>query len=180
MLINGKLECNWYIRVTRTLILNVFIVISAITMNARGNREWLTSCKLCYNLFKKFSFKMRQSKCCWLIRGKSIGECVWVLFPYEGSYGDFVILLWLGWVTPSLLPSFFLMKALGLDLWSLQWGNFSASLQYFASVTCSVCLWFVAPLWGWSEKLLGVSCLAGPCVQKTRRRWCKTSGKTWN
>lgn len=101
MLINGKLECDWYIRVTRTLILNVFIVISAITMNARGNGEWLTSCKLCYNLFKKFSFKMRQSKCCWLIRGKSIGECVWVLFPDGGSYGDFAILLWLGWVTPS-------------------------------------------------------------------------------
>lgn len=128
MLINGKLECNWYIHVTCTLILNVFIVISAITMNARGNGEWLTSHKLCYNLFKKFSFKMRQSKCCWLIRGERVGGCVWVLFAHEGSYGAFAVLLWLAWVTPSLLPSFFLIKALGLDLQSSQCRNFSAIL----------------------------------------------------
>lgn len=131
MLINGKLECNWYMHMTCTLILNVFIVISAITMNARGNWEWLTSHKLCYNLFKKFNFKMRQSKCCWLIRGVNIGGCVWVLFPNEDSYGTFASILWLAQVTPSLLPLIFQIKGLGLDLKSLLCRSFFTPLQYF-------------------------------------------------
>lgn len=131
MLINGKLECNWYMHMTCTLILNVFIVISAITMNARGNGEWLTSHKLCYNLFKKFNFKKRQSKCCWLIRGENIGRCVWVLLPNEGSYGTFATLIWLARVTPPVLPLIFQIKALGLDLKSLQCRSFSTPLQYF-------------------------------------------------
>lgn len=69
MLVKGKLECSWYMHMICILILNVFIAISTITMNGRGNRGWLTSDKLCCNLFKKFKFKMRQSKCCWLIKG---------------------------------------------------------------------------------------------------------------
>lgn len=67
-LINGKLEWNWYMHMTCTLILNVFIVISVITMNASGISGWLTSFTIGYSLFfVKFNFKISTSKCLWVI-----------------------------------------------------------------------------------------------------------------
>lgn len=58
VLVNGKLECNWYMHKTCTLIPNVFIVISAITKNTKGIREWLATLSICYGLFKKVKHKI--------------------------------------------------------------------------------------------------------------------------
>lgn len=58
VLINGKLELNWYMHMTCTLIPNVFIVINAITMNSKGIREWLATLSICYGLFKKVKQKI--------------------------------------------------------------------------------------------------------------------------
>lgn len=58
VLINGKLEWNWYMHMTCTLIPNVFIVINAITMNTKGIREWLATLSICYGLFKKVKHKI--------------------------------------------------------------------------------------------------------------------------
>lgn len=138
--------------ITCILILNVFIAISTIKMNARGNREWLTSHKLCCNLFKKFKFRMRQSKCCWLIREKTEGDVFECSFSVS-SYGAFATLLWLAQVTPPLLSLWFLIKALGLELKDLWCRRSSPSLILSASVICSVfCLCFRGSLWGWWEK----------------------------
>lgn len=57
-LINGKLEWNWYMHMTCTLIPNVFIVINAIRMNTKGIREWLATLSICYGLFKKVKHKI--------------------------------------------------------------------------------------------------------------------------
>lgn len=57
-LINGKLEWNWYMHMTCTLIPNVFIVINAITMNTKGIREWLATLSICYGLFKKVKHRI--------------------------------------------------------------------------------------------------------------------------
>lgn len=58
VLINGKLERNWYMHMTCTLIQNVFIVISVITMNTQGIKEWLATLSICYGLFKKVKHKI--------------------------------------------------------------------------------------------------------------------------
>lgn len=151
MLVKGKLECNWHMHITCILILNVFIAISTIKMNARGNTEWLTSYKLCYNLFKKFKFRMRQSKCCCLIGGKTEGDLFECSFPVS-SQGAFATLLWLAWVTP-LLSVLFLIKALGLELKDFVLQNvFSFFVILSASVICSVFCLCLEGLCGTGER----------------------------
>lgn len=72
-LISGKFEWNWYMHMTCTLMPNVFIVISAITMNTKGIREWLALLSICYGLFKKVKHKIS----CGLQSGVSFAQWRW-------------------------------------------------------------------------------------------------------
>lgn len=156
--------------ITCILILNVFIAISTIKMNARGNREWLTSHKLCCNLFKKFKFKMRQSECCWLIRGKTEGDVFEYCFPMS-SCEAFATLLCHAQVIPPLLSLLFLIKALGLDLKDLWCRSSSPSLWYSLPLSFAQSVIFVLEGGGGRSIRSVPPSQAGPWVQMNPRGW---------
>lgn len=167
--------------ITCILILNVFIAISTIKMNARGNREWLTSHKLCCNLFKKFKFKMRQSKCFWLIRGEDRGMCLSVVSQWVHTEPLPLSSGLPGWLFLLCCLSF-LIKALGLDLKDLWCSSSSPSLWYSLPLLLAQSVVFVLHgLCGaGGRSIRGVPpSQAGPCVQKNPRGYMNLEPQTY-
>lgn len=88
-LINGELERNWYMHMTCTLIPNVFIMISTITMNTKGVRKWLATLSIVTVCLKKLNMKLVEiwgvmfHLCC------EYGCKPWVFASWEISHARF-------------------------------------------------------------------------------------------